>query len=320
MAKQVENGKSFEYSLATVYYEYLMKNRQNVVILDNENYNQAREYFARQSDNSRKSFLIAANRTIDTLVRIEPGLTNQANPNDQLIIKMMPDKAGESGDVRDVIFQRQNWEIGFSAKNNNDAVKHSRLSPLIDFGKIWLNHTCSKTYWNEINPIFSDIHSQKIDNPQKTWAELGSYKAHNIYIPLLNAFQKEMLYLNHKYEDIPYQLINYLIGNHAFYKVIKEDSNNLVVVKAFNLNGGLNKPYQKQQPKAKIPLITFPHRIIEFAFKQDSDNTLEMILDEGWSISFRIHSASTLLESSLKFDVKLTGNPPILFSQHLFSE
>ena len=43
-----------------------------------------------------------------------------------------------------------------------------------------------------------------------------------------------------------------------------------------------------------------------------------MVLDEGWQISFRIHYASSLLETSLKFDINLIGNPPILFTQHLF--
>ena len=43
-----------------------------------------------------------------------------------------------------------------------------------------------------------------------------------------------------------------------------------------------------------------------------------MILDEGWQISFRIHNASLKLETSLKFDINLIGNPPILFTQHLF--
>ncbi len=44
-----------------------------------------------------------------------------------------------------------------------------------------------------------------------------------------------------------------------------------------------------------------------------------MVLDEGWQISFRIHNASTLIEPSLKFDIQLIGNPPVLFTQHLFN-
>ena len=46
-------------------------------------------------------------------------------------------------------------------------------------------------------------------------------------------------------------------------------------------------------------------------------DTLNMILDGGWEISFRIHSADDPIVPSLKFDVKLLGNPPILFSQYL---
>ena len=48
------------------------------------------------------------------------------------------------------------------------------------------------------------------------------------------------------------------------------------------------------------------------------NDTLNMILDGGWEISFRIHSADNPIVLSLKFDVKLLGNPPILFSQYLF--
>ena len=57
----------------------------------------------------------------------------------------------------------------------------------------------------------------------------------------------------------------------------------------------------------------------EFDFKVGAeDNTLDMILDGGWEISFRIHNASSSIEQSLKFDIRLLGNPPILFTQHLF--
>ena len=44
-----------------------------------------------------------------------------------------------------------------------------------------------------------------------------------------------------------------------------------------------------------------------------------MVLDEGWQISLRIHTAKDKIESSLKFDIQLIGNPPVLFTQHLFN-
>jgi len=36
-------------------------------------------------------------------------------------------------------------------------------------------------------------------------------------------------------------------------------------------------------------------------------------MDNGWAISFRIHSASTIVEPSLKFDIQLVGQPANLF-------
>lgn len=44
-------------------------------------------------------------------------------------------------------------------------------------------------------------------------------------------------------------------------------------------------------------------------FKPGSTNTVEMFLDNGWQLSFRIHSASTKVEPSLKFDVQFIGMP-----------
>jgi hypothetical protein len=53
-------------------------------------------------------------------------------------------------------------------------------------------------------------------------------------------------------------------------------------------------------------------------FKTSSLNTLSMVMDKGWQVSFRIHNATSKLELSLKFDIQLIGNPPNLFTQYLF--
>lgn len=73
-----------------------------------------------------------------------------------------------------------------------------------------------------------------------------------------------------------------------------------------------------KKPQYKTPRLNYPTRIVEFEFKKGSETTLNMIMDEGWEVSFRIHSADKTVESSLKFDITLIGNPPILFTQHLF--
>lgn len=315
---QVKNGKAFEYALAKVYANFVSMQDKAVNLIENEAIKQARGYYSQFSAVEQAKFHEAATQTIETMVRIEPGILAQKNNDDILKIMLNSDMEGQHGDVRDVVFLRNTatWEIGFSAKNNNDAVKHSRLSKVLDFGEKWVGVKCSQVYWTEIRPIFAYL--QDARNKRLTWNDLGEEKVSKVYLPLLKAFRKELLRINQSVPNIPEKLIQYLIGTYPFYKIIKDDSHNLVIVKSFNINGELNKTVNGVRPQYITPRINFPTRIVEFEMKNGSDNTLNMILDEGWEISFRIHNASSMVETSLKFDVKLLGNPPILFTQYLF--
>lgn len=315
---QVKNGKAFEYAIAKVYAQFVSNQQKAVVLVDNKAIRQAKAYYDSFSQVEQSKFDVAARQTIDTMIRIEPGILSQRNVADKLHIMLNADSEGEVGDVRDVVFQRMrpSWEIGFSAKNNNDAVKHSRLSDQLDFGERWVGIKCSETYWDEIKPIFSYLAEAKKKGID--WNDLGDDKVRLVYVPLLRAFRKELLRISGTDTTVPGKLVQYLIGSYPFYKIIKDDSHNLVVVKAFNINGELNKTVNGVKSQYPTPKINLPSRIVEFEMKKDSDNTLHMILDEGWEISFRIHNASSKVETSLKFDIKLLGNPPILFTQHLF--
>lgn len=318
--EQVKNGKTFEYALAYQYFDFLKKRGINVVLVINKALSIAKQYYHEKSITERKRYDFAAQQTIDTMLKLEPGLLHPNNHSDCLYIALKEDKAGENGDVRDIVFWRcqPTWAIGFSAKNNNDAVKHSRLSNVLDFGNSWIGVPCSENYWKTITPIFDFLEDQK--KRHLTWSSLGLDKSEKIYKPLLLAFKNEILKINQEHENVPEKLVQYLIGKYPFYKIIKDDNHNLVIVKSFNINSELNKSIGGVRTKYKTSSIDLPTRIVEFDFKQDSDNTLLLILDGGWEISFRIHNASTYIETSLKFDIKLIGNPPILFTQHLFQD
>jgi len=320
--KQVINGKAFEYALVKAYCEYLQDKGGKVILCQDSACNNAKSCYDSFADTEHLRFDSSARATIHTLVNIEPGILYPKDETDVLNIRIAKDSEGQKGDVRDIIFNRSasKWEIGFSAKNDNDAVKHSRISPTIDIGKKWIGHKSSQKYWEERHPIFDYI-SQKLHmNPKTTWKEIGFEKTDRVYKPLLCAFRDEIMRTNECYCDVPKKLITYLIGDYPFYKIIKDDVNNMVVVKAFNINGELNKSYNGHKPTSRIPSVQLPTRIVELDFETHSDNTLCMILDKGWEITFRIHNASSLLERSLKFDIQLIGNPPILFSQYLFGQ
>lgn len=320
VGKQVRNGKAFEYAIAMQYYIFLDNKGYKVRIIDDDVFAIAKKYFEGFTAQEQDKFNRAAHNTIDTMVKIEPGLTAQKDDKDILSISLQPDQKGKDGDVRDVLFKREksNWEIGFSAKNNNDAAKHSRLGRDLDFGDAWLGVPCSVDYWNKIKCPFDYLEDCKKN--RCTWNDLGKNKRDKVYVPLLNAFKDELLNINSNYLNIPEKLVEYLIGNYPFYKIIKDDSHNLVIVKAFNIKGGLNKPYNKIKSAYSTPKINLPNRIVEFKFKEGrgSDSTLIMILDGGWVISFRLHNAKGVVENSLKFDIRLLGNPSVLFTQHIF--
>ena len=322
MPSQVENGKAFEYAIALAYYDYLKSISVLTWLHEDSSLQNGRRCYEIQEDDKQNEFYLAAQKTIETMVAIEPGLVSAKKSSDFLSIRLASDAEGIIGDVRDVIFSRPNnsmgWEIGISAKNNHDAVKHSRLSPKIDFGNEWMDFPCSPNYFSEIQPVFDYLKSIKTNNPKTKWEDLGCSKSEDVYVPLLKAFRKEMLRLTKSNPIASANLLQYLIGRKPFYKVIKEDNKKIVVVKAFNIGGKLNQTVNGKKPMVKTDTIKLPTRVIELEFKEESDTTLMMILDEGWQISFRIHSASTYIENSLKFDIQLIGNPPILFTQHLF--
>lgn len=314
--KQTDTGKALEYCFATAYHADFLARGLNVSLLRDINYLKTQASYNTFSIAEQAAFYSAAQTTIESMVKLEPGLTNQINNLDILEISIAADAAGKAGDVRDVLFKRRNWEIGFSVKNNHDAAKHSRLSPTINFGREWLGHDCSNNYFSEINVVFNSIQAAKRADNNATWASYPN-KEISVYVPILDAFKKELMRLNSVHPDIPKKLLSYLIGRNSFYKVIKRDVFNLVVVKGYNMRNDLGLPYNHIPAICGIPPVAYPTRIIEF-ISNNSNTTLFMTLDKGWQISFRIHSAKTLLEDSLKFDINLIGNPPILFTHYMF--
>lgn len=317
MASQTINGKAFEYALLLEFYERL-KNLTSVSITKNEPYQNAKGCFDSFVEDEQDTFRITASAAINFLIDIEPRLSNSINEKDILVLEIVSDQAGQTGDVRDVLIIRslQKWEIGISAKNNHRAVKHSRLSLNIDFGEKWLGVPCSQNYFAEIKPIFDMLADLKAKDKSTKWTSIENMHE-VVYVPILNAFRKELLRLDKENPNIVAEnLVQYLIGNEDFYKVIKGKKK--VEIQAYNLNGSLNLPFESIKPKAKIPKLKLPTRLIEIVYQDNSTTTLLVSLNEGWQISFRIHNASSRVEPSLKFDINLVSAPHTLFTNHIF--
>jgi HaeIII-like restriction endonuclease len=316
-ASQTKTGKAFEFALLNTFSERLQI-ITSVTVIENEPYKTAKKCFDSFNKTEKGLYNLNASFAVNFLIDLEPRLSNGINKSDVLQLEIVSDKEGQSGDVRDVLAIRslQKWEIGVSAKNNHRAVKHSRLSNDINFGEKWLDISCSQKYFTEIKPIFDELAKLRTaSKATQKWSTLGDYHT-SVYVPILNAFKNELLRLDKENPGIVAQrLVEYLIGNQDFYKVIK--GKNKVEIQAYNLHGTLNLPFESVKPKLKIQKLKLPNRLIEIVYQDNSKTTLLVSLTEGWQISFRIHNASSRIEPSLKFDINLVSAPHTLFVNHL---
>lgn len=316
-SKQMTTGKSFEYALL-VQFEEKLKDKTNLEVIINSAFEIAKGCFENVTKTEQSEYLLSASFAVNFLMDIEPRLSNDIGKNDILQLEILSDNYGKSGDVRDVLAIRllQKWEIGVSAKNNHHAVKHSRLSANIDFGGKWLGVKTSIEYFDTITPIFNDLEKiRKESGAKKKWSELGDYHS-SIYVPILKAFIKELKNLYKKDSSkVASNLVAYLVGNKDFYKVIK--GKNCVEIQAYNINGTLNLPFKEILPKYKTPKVPLPTEIVDIDFKAGSDTTAIVTMNNDWTLSFRIHNASSRVESSLKFDINLLKSPKKLFKNTL---
>jgi hypothetical protein len=304
-------GKAYEYACLEVLSETLTKIRP-FDIVDNESFKIAKSCFENDiNEKERKEMLLSARSGIETIIDFEPKIIEISS--DKLIISLQPDTvATKLGDIRDVLIIRHSieWEIGISVKHNHSALKHSRLSQTIDFGKIWLNKPCSKTYFETIRTIFENL--KTLQSQKRKWNSLLDTED-SIYVPLLNAFMTELYKINSE-NDITVDLIKYLIGSNGkdYYKLIHNNNHTTTII-PFNLFGTLNTASETKKPNAIIAEIELPTRIIELTFKDNSKTTVILTMNNGWSISFRIHNASAIVEPSLKFDIQLLSKPENMF-------
>ena len=311
MSNQSNNqGRAFEYICLVTLYEEINKIRK-AEIVQNTALNAAARAWNLVSTDFQSILKESAKNSVATIFDMEPMILEQTA--DVLQLRIQTDNEGKSGDVRDILITRQDvqWEIGLSIKHNHFAVKHSRLAKSLDFGEKWFGAPCSKQYWQDVKPIFEYLAEQKSNGAR--WNEISS-KDKLVYVPLLQAFIDEIKRSNKINTEVPKKMVEYLLGQFDFYKVIFIYSKRITQIQTYNLHGKLNQASRGMAPKIEVPVAYLPTRIVSLDFKPNSTNTAELYMDGGWQFSFRIHNAATKVETSLKFDVQIVGMPTTIIS------
>lgn len=303
--KSNDLGRAYEYAWMQTLYKTLNKLRKTRVV-ENSSLMANQRAWSLMDKDIQETFMTSAAAAIYTILELEPRISEIEN--DELALEFQKDKQGIKGDVRDIVLKRKNieWEIGLSIKHNHEAVKHSRLSDKIDFGNEWFDMPCSYEYWRAIKPIFNSLREKKALGVK--WSEINN-KSQEVYIPILNAFIAEVKRANKKDNTISRKMIEYLIGVKDYYKIVSKDHNRLTIIHTFNIHNTLNKPAKNKVSAITVPIVKLPTRLVECVSKPNNDNTVEMYLDNGWQLNFRIHNASSKVEPSLKFDIQFISMP-----------
>ncbi len=304
-ARSNNQGRAYEYAWMQTLYEQLnMANKAEMI--ENSSLKVNERAWQDMDEESRETFKISASAAIHTILELEPLLCE--GDKSRLTLEFQKDGAGRDGDVRDIVIRRHDigWEIGLSIKHNHDAIKHSRLSHVLDFGKVWYGRPCSKDYWDAAGEIFDRLKDAKEQGLK--WSEIDD-KDQKIYVPLLQAFMDEVNRANKEVRDLPRKMVEYLVGTKDYYKIVSRDKKRVTFIHTFNLRGTLNKPGKVKVSAITVPVVQLPTRLVALECKPDSENTVEMYLDNGWELSFRIHSAKGKVEPSLKFDIQFMGMP-----------
>lgn len=292
-----DKGKAFEYAVVMSFHNYIKTKGGNVNINEDGNFRNVKNKFSELETNDQTNLMKAANTASLEVINLESNLQNMTS---ELTISVAPDYYGTDGDVRDVILTKGDWEIGVSCKHNHQALKHQRLSNKIDFGQEWAGYSVSQSYWQNVNPIFQMLNSHKANRVK--WRELHSYgvsKENDVYIPLLNSFLDEFNRLDAQYPDLATKFMEYLAGRKDFYKFVMDENNREVTIYCYNLHGDLGSG-------GFVPL---PTRFIDKSWKinkdgKQSNNTLIIKMNNDWVVGLRLHSAASLVETSLKFDTQ----------------
>lgn len=304
-SKSNDQGRAYEFAWINVLFDALDSLRKTEIVY-NSSYDANKKAWNAISKEKKELYTISANSAVKTVLELEPSMEEFSE--DKLLLKFQKDESGESGDVRDIVICRNDieWEIGLSIKHNHDAVKHSRLSHVLDFGKEWYAIPCSNKYWDDIKPVFDLLKREKTRKTK--WSDLPD-KEGDVYVPLLQAFLDEVSKVYKEDPTVAVKMFEYLVGIKDYHKIVSRDDKRMTLIHTFNLHGTLNKPSKVKVSAFEVSKADLPTEILSMRFKKNSNTTVEIYMDNGWAFSFRIHSASTIVQPSLKFDVQFISTP-----------
>lgn len=314
MAVHTRNGKAFEWSIALS-----LSDMAQVEITESLAATKARESFEEIDTKLRDRFVSASNLAVHHILSLEK---NRSAVVEARSVSLSKDSDGKGKGldlpavVSDVFLVGGSDKLGISCKSNSDAYKHSRLSGSIDFVKKWgiSESGASPEYWASVGPVFEELARIRQDGPGTPYFKNFPAKNDRFVLPVLNAWAEE---LKRQFASMSAEgkrlaterLVSYLIGKDDFYKVIcRIRPRQEVEIQGINLHSQLATP--------KTPMPTDFLQVQKLYPKKPLTRTVQ--LNHGMGFNFRLHTASSKVEPSLKFDITPESLPPsLVYTNHM---
>ena len=331
-------GDMFIYACLKAMEDILVSGGVSYETVKGKDYFRAEAAFGCLDGGERETFMLAAKAGVKMIAALEPHLSTPCT-DDPVVLKMLssPIMSANNNDTRNIICSRKaaGWAIGISCRDTVTAVHHPRLaSPqvfkaagskaaafsedrLIDLGERWTGYPFGKGYTDALAPVVDMISDKK----GLKWEDCFPDRVDAVYRPFLEQLGKGMEKICLKHPDAPERLVAHFYGGMDYYKVMPLERAAQTKIMAYNMHGSLNCSVNDNNPVGDIPRTPLPTKLIEARFKEMrtgelSGNTLELVMDYGWTLSLRLHVAGTRVGvSELKFDVNLEGTPNKVYQQ-----
>lgn len=210
----------------------------------------------------------------------------------EVLIDRLSDNSAKKGDVTDIRISGKDRGVNLSIKHNHSALKHQRPPTTV----MWCGYAkgCQEDieFRDEYKEIIDGflIKSREALPGASLFRELSvineDYIKDNLYFPVCSLVAetiKKLCILPRNAEA----LFNFLVGSVSFYKIIdKEDE---VTILDFT-NIGIPKKVDIQQREKSY---------------------IDLYFSNGWNVGMRLHTASSCLGRSLKFDTQAIALPGV---------
>lgn len=297
-ATQGMNGHAFEWAVAEA-----LSLHVGCPITDSDDAERCKTAWSSPQieDKARLAWIASAQKSVAHICELEASALSRDVGWE---VSLIPDSAGQKGDVRDVVLRSaRGREIGISAKTHHEAFKSPRISSKRDFVQSWgIGEAWTQQYREEAEAIVARWDEYR--EAGFRWVDFtDDDKASFAYWPFLDAFEDE---LRRQFKLNPDTLVgnlfDFIVGKKDFYKVVNvplsQKYGGKAVVYGYNMNETLSLP-----PTEK------PSKLIGIDKVNGGRFTKNIRMNKGFTFNFRIHTASSDMSSSLKFDVTAISLP-----------